>query len=117
MTRRGVGAILGLALAAGLPGCGRGAAARGQQVYQARGCAACHGPQGRGDGPSAPRLDRRPRDFADPRGYRNGAGQDQIAASMRGGAGARPPFRDLTDAEAQDIAAWIVTLQREPGTR
>jgi mono/diheme cytochrome c family protein len=64
-----------------------------------------------------PRLDRRPRDFADRRGYRNGAGQDQIAASIRGGVGAMPPFRDLTDAEAQDIAAWIVTLQREQGNR
>ena len=34
----------------------------GQEIYQAQ-CAACHGPEGRGDGPLAQRLDRRPADL------------------------------------------------------
>ncbi|WP_375263881.1 c-type cytochrome [Palleronia sp.] len=36
--------------------------ATGEEIYQAR-CAACHGPEGRGDGPLAQRLDRRPADL------------------------------------------------------
>lgn len=34
----------------------------GEEIYQAQ-CAACHGPEGRGDGPLAQRLDRRPADL------------------------------------------------------
>ncbi|SFG53344.1 Cytochrome C oxidase, cbb3-type, subunit III [Palleronia marisminoris] len=34
----------------------------GEQVYQTQ-CAACHGAEGRGDGPLAQRLDRRPADL------------------------------------------------------
>src|SRR5881628_2368773 len=34
----------------------------GQRVY-ARRCAVCHGPDGRGNGPAAPSLTPRPRDF------------------------------------------------------
>lgn len=34
----------------------------GQAVYE-RHCASCHGPAGRGDGPAAPFLTPRPRDF------------------------------------------------------
>jgi high-affinity iron transporter len=92
-------------------GCADRAAKRGRQLYAEHGCAVCHGAQGHGDGPSVKRLDIAPRDFADRRGYRNGIGPDQIAASIRNGAGAMPPFRDITESEAQDIAAWIVSLQ------
>ncbi len=45
------------------PGSDLGAAAPlGERVY-ARRCAVCHGPQGRGNGPAAPSLHPRPRDF------------------------------------------------------
>jgi cytochrome c553 len=37
-------------------------AALGQQIYIQR-CAVCHGPDGRGNGPAAPSLIPRPRDF------------------------------------------------------
>jgi mono/diheme cytochrome c family protein len=84
---------------------------RGHQLYAERGCAVCHGAAGRGDGPAAKRLDTPPLDLSDVRAYRQGAGQDQIAASIRNGSGAMPPFRDLTGPEAEDIAAWIVSLQ------
>jgi len=95
-------------------GCGT-AEDRGRQLYAERGCAVCHGAGGRGDGPSAPRLDVPPRDFANVRTYRHGSSQHNIAASIREGSGpsgAMPPFRDLTDEQASDIAAWIVSLQR-----
>jgi len=96
------------------PGCS-GSEARGRQLYAERGCAVCHGAKGRGDGPSARRLDAPPRDFADVRGYRQGASQRDIAASIRGGGGAMPAFRDISESEAGDMAAWIVSLQRPGG--
>jgi copper transport protein len=37
--------------------------AAGQQLYAQSGCADCHGPEGRGDGPLAPALRPRPADF------------------------------------------------------
>jgi high-affinity iron transporter len=88
---------------------------RGRRLYQERGCAVCHGASGRGDGPSARRLDAPPRDFASAAGYTHGASRNEIAASIRRGAGAMPPFRDISDAEAKEIAAWIVSLQRPSG--
>ena len=88
---------------------------RGQQLYAAHGCAVCHGAGGRGDGPAVKRLDNPPPDLADVRGYRQGASQRDIAASIRAGSGAMPAFRDLTDSEAEDVAAWIMTLRTRPG--
>jgi mono/diheme cytochrome c family protein len=102
--------LLVLAAALAAAAC-TGAEERGRQLYAERGCAVCHGANGRGDGPSAKRLDAPPRDFADVRAYSQGAGRDDIAASIRRGAGAMPPFRDITESEARDIAAWIVSLQ------
>ncbi len=109
--------LLVMAVAIGTAGC-TSAEQRGHQLYSERGCAVCHGPGGRGDGPAARRLDVPPLDLADVRAYRQGASRDEIAVSIRKGSGAMPPFRDLTDPEAADIAAWIVSLQqsatREP---
>ncbi|HWK11575.1 MAG TPA: cytochrome c [Vicinamibacterales bacterium] len=85
---------------------------RGRQLYAERGCAVCHGADGRGDGPAAKRLDTPPRDLTDARLYRQGASQPEIAGSIRSGAGAMPPFRDLTQSEAMDIAAWLVSRQK-----
>jgi high-affinity iron transporter len=80
-------------------------------MFAQHGCAVCHGAEGRGDGPSAKRLDVPPGDFADPRTYRQGVSPNDIAASIRNGAGAMPAFHDISDAESADIAAWIVSLQ------
>jgi mono/diheme cytochrome c family protein len=55
-------------------------------------------------------------DLTQVRAYRQGASQDEIAASIRNGSGAMPAFRDLSGPEASDIAAWLVSLQ-QPATR
>ena len=89
---------------------------RGRTLYAERGCAACHGPAGRGDGPSARRLDIPPRDLSDVRTYAQGSGPDAIAASIRSGAGAMPPFTDINNDEAKAIAAWIVSLRSSRST-
>jgi mono/diheme cytochrome c family protein len=103
--------LLVVSVASCAAGC-TGAAQRGHQLYAERGCAVCHGAGARGDGPAARRLDTPPLDLTDVRSYRQGASQEQIAASIRNGSGAMPAFRDLTGPEASDIAAWIVSLQQ-----
>ena len=106
---------MAVTVAVGAAGC-TSAEQRGHQLYSERGCAVCHGAAGRGDGPAAKRLDTPPLDLSNVRSYRQGASQDEIAASIRNGSGAMPAFRDLTGPEAADIAAWIVSLQ-QPATR
>src|SRR5690606_28761043 len=41
------------------------AQAEALEIFASR-CVACHGPEGRGDGPASAGLDPRPRDFQDP---------------------------------------------------
>jgi mono/diheme cytochrome c family protein len=113
MVRRASVPLLLLFGAAGVTACGDRAAERGRQLYALHGCAACHGLEGRGDGPSAKRLDVPPSDLADARTYKRGSSPSDIAASIRKGTGAMPAFRDLTDPEAGDIAAWIASLQQD----
>jgi len=45
--------------------------ARGKELFE-RNCTACHGPQGRGDGPAAATTSPRPRNLASPDGWKNG---------------------------------------------
>jgi high-affinity iron transporter len=106
--------LLLMACALGTAACTDRPGERGRQLYAEHGCAVCHGAGGRGDGPSARRLDAPPRDFADARAYRLGSTQAEIAAVIRKGGGAMPAFRDITEAEVSDIAAWIVSLQHQP---
>jgi mono/diheme cytochrome c family protein len=114
IARQSTPLLLFVAGALGAAACAERPEERGRQLYVDHGCAVCHGTAGRGDGPSAKRLDAPPRDFADARAYRQGSDQDAITASLRTGAGAMPAFRDLSESEARDIAAWIVSLQRAP---
>ncbi len=105
-------AALVLVLAAGtpLPGCesegsspGAGASsearAEAREIFATR-CAPCHGPGGRGDGPSAASLRPRPASFADS-DWQRSASDDQIERAIReGGAAlgksaAMPPNPDL----------------------
>src|ERR1700759_5300218 len=84
---------------------------QGHQLYTEHGCAVCHGPSGRGDGPTAHTLTPPPHDFAAPHAYLRGASAAAIAASIQNGVGNMPAFHDLSDEDARKMAAWIVTLQ------
>ena len=44
---------------------------RGKELFDSN-CTACHGSQGGGDGPAAPTMNPRPRNFANPNGWTNG---------------------------------------------
>jgi mono/diheme cytochrome c family protein len=115
MIGRGAGLLMLVAASTiSAAACGEGTEERGRQLYAQHGCAVCHGVHGRGDGPSAKRLDAPPRDFGDAASYKQGSSVSDLAASIRNGTGAMPAFRDITDDDANDIAAWIVSLQQRP---
>jgi mono/diheme cytochrome c family protein len=98
----------------------------GQRVYAER-CAVCHGPDGRGNGPAAPSLIPRPRDFT--RGqfkYQSTpAGEPPSDADLLGvvanglPASAMPSWRDILDSAAiRAVVDYVKRLSPAfPGTR
>ncbi len=85
-----------------------GEPATGRRVYQER-CAACHGDEGRGDGPAAMALVPKPRNFRDA-GIWRARTASQLRLVVRDG---RPgtmmaPFRDvLSDEEIDAVVAYV----------
>lgn len=72
-------------------------------------CAACHGVQGNGQGPNAPQLSPRPRDFTDGR-WQGGISDAELTQVLRQGrpGTAMPPFRALlSDAEIRAMVAQV----------
>lgn len=84
--------------------------------YQSR-CSACHGGEGRGDGPAAASLDPRPRDFADST-WARGRTDAEIAGVIRDGGAAHglsavmPGQADLGAAEIDSLVACVRSLQK-----
>ena len=110
--------VAGVLIPLALSGCAD-RVARGRELYAKHGCAVCHGPNGRGDGPAARTLMPPPRDLADERHYKEGSSEDAIAASIRhgvSGSGTMPAFPNLSQDDAQAIGAWIVSLQGKGGS-
>ncbi len=96
----------------------------GRRIYDAY-CAACHGKEGRGDGPAAARLDPAPGDFTDPaRLHRTTDGEKAwLVARGVGGGSAMSPFEAALT--PQQIAGVLGIVQgfapppeapAEPGT-
>jgi mono/diheme cytochrome c family protein len=97
-----------------------GGLSRGKAIYE-KSCQACHGPDGRGDGPSADTLkddwDRpiRARDFTASPIYRKGGWRprDLVRLTRTGIAGVpMPAFEDLTDQQRWELAAHVEELVR-----
>lgn len=87
--------------------------ALGRDLYRANGCAACHGLEGRGDGPVAATLTPRPRDLASPDSYRVGHDAETIARTLAvglPGAGSMPLFSHLSNHERRAMALFIRSL-------
>ena len=94
------------------------AAARGKSVYDKH-CVECHGKTGRGDGPAAPLLTERPRDFTAGRfklrSTESGSiptDEDLLRTVRQGVYGSSMPSWDkvLSDAEIQDVIVYVKTF-------
>lgn len=91
----------------------------GRQLYEEHGCALCHGPQGRGDGPVAPTLDPPPRDLGDPSTYRIGPAESEIASTLEEGilvfrGSGMPSYAHIPAEDRLEIARFVVSLQKAP---
>ncbi|MCP3980159.1 MAG: c-type cytochrome [bacterium] len=92
---------------------------RGRTVYEAQGCAACHGDQGRGDGLSAPTLSDdwgdhlRPADMTMPWTYRGGATREDVFRTFSTGLNGTPmpSYGDTLPVEERwDLVNYIYAL-------
>lgn len=83
--------------------------ARGRALFRAD-CAVCHGEQGRGDGPAAAGMARRPDDLgriAPPPVFPDGV----VAYRIRNGVGLMPAFKEaLGEGEIWDLLNYIRSL-------
>jgi high-affinity iron transporter len=100
--------------------------AQGRALYEANGCASCHGVSGHADGPASGRLLVKPPDFRHPQLFRNGATESAIARTLdQGIAGppastqhaehthhvlAMPKFDHLTEIERRSVALFVISL-------
>ena len=97
---------------------------RGKSVYDTH-CTECHGAEGKGDGPSAPYVAPHPRDFSTGR-YKIRSTEtgsvptdDDLLRSVRQGlyGTAMPGWgRILSDADIQDVVAYIKTMSPQFAT-
>jgi high-affinity iron transporter len=93
----------------------------GRALYQANGCASCHGTQGHGDGPVGRTLNPPPRDFRDRGAFKNGRDLNAIAHTLAVGlfrdGGTMPQFGHLTERERRALAFFVMSLQNHSNER
>lgn len=83
----------------------------GRDVYRAR-CAACHGPEGRGNGPAAAAMNPRPTDFAVV-AQRQATTDSSVADVIEHGRRSMPAFgRMLTRVQMDSLVGYVKTLRR-----
>jgi mono/diheme cytochrome c family protein len=89
----------------------------GAALFIENGCAACHGREGHGDGPSGRGAAFRPRDLANTASYRRGTSAAAIASTIatgvEGDGGGMPAFAHIPAGEREAIARYIVSLQKK----
>lgn len=89
------------------------AAADGATLFKQK-CAICHGPDGRGDGPTAKALNPKPRNFHDA-AYMNTRPDDSLLVVIRNGKGAMPRWGGvLKDEEIDALVTYIRDLSKKP---
>ena len=86
--------------------------ALGKKIYE-RQCLACHGPKGRGDGPAAARLEKRPGNLSNPKLWEQSDGA--LFWKVNEGHKPMPTFKNLmSDEERWPVINYIRTLAPKP---
>ena len=84
---------------------------KGAGVYKAN-CVPCHGPLGKGDGPSSATLDPKPRDHTN-RAYMDTLTDQQIAATIvQGGAPKYPNMPSHPHIQGENLAAVVAHVRK-----
>jgi high-affinity iron transporter len=117
--RRLVMTALVAALALPLTACGGAATPAeelsGRVLYATNGCGACHGQNGKGDGPIAKTLTPPPRDFRDAASFKNGVEAAAIAKTIAEGlkrdGGQMQSYAFLTESERLRLAEYVISLR------
>jgi mono/diheme cytochrome c family protein len=125
LTARGL-AITAMTMAFALPltACGGSTATppeaelSGRVLYATNGCGACHGQEGKGDGPIAKTLTPPPRDFRDGASFKNGVEPAAIAKTIAEGlkrdGGQMQAYAFLTESERLRLAEYVISLRETP---
>jgi mono/diheme cytochrome c family protein len=91
--------------------------AEGRALYEANGCATCHGAEGRGDGPVTRTLHSSPRDFRDPAAFVNGYNAEQIARTLQTGLvegdQTMPSYAHLSENDRKLLAVFVRSLRAD----
>jgi high-affinity iron transporter len=92
--------------------------AEGRTLYAINGCPACHGDDGRGDGPLATVSMPRPRDFRDAAAFAGPRTVERIAEVIASGLTAMPnpmpAYGHLSEGDRRHLAAYVLSLGDAP---
>lgn len=122
-TTLGAAAALAVAVSFAATEASAGDVAAGKKVYETN-CLACHGATGKGDGPVGSALNPRPRDFS-VGAFKFDANKDgktgtdadlegviKNGAAAFGGSPLMAPWATLSDADVQNVIAYIHSLKQ-----
>lgn len=88
---------------------------RGARLYEKH-CASCHGPEGRGDGPTAAQLNPRPRDFAgNDRHFGTSPAELRHVITHGVPKTAMTGYRPVFDGDLDDLVAYVQSLPSPSG--
>lgn len=83
--------------------------AHGKTLFDQQ-CVACHGAQGKGDGPASAGLNPKPRNFTVADGWKNGRKPSQIFQTLTKGLNAMPAFASLPGEDRWALVHYVETL-------
>ncbi len=89
-----------------------GDSAKGKAIYE-KYCMACHGPQGKGDGPAGKMLKPPAADFTSAESKKKSE-EDlrQVVENGKPGTAMGPWKSQLSDADIKDVLAYLITLRK-----
>lgn len=85
----------------------------GQEIFAAR-CATCHGTEGRGDGPAASALPRKPKDLTDPEFWKNTTVPSIRQTILKGRPGTAMRAYPMDDAKLDSLVTYLQSLEAKP---
>ena len=82
----------------------------GRDLYEANGCASCHGLSGHGDGILAGELPSKPIDFRDASAFTRGGSEDDTVETLLEDT-MMPRFDHLSETERRSIALYVISIR------